>query len=103
MPARTVTVCAVPDLQPGELTAVDVEGTRVAIANVDGRLYAFDDTCTHEQCSLSEGVLEGTVVACACHGAEFDVTTGAVVAPPAIVPVKTYPVRVEGGRLVVDL
>ena len=103
MPARAVSVSQVPDLQPGELTVVDVEGTRIAIANVDGRLHAFDDTCTHEQCSLAEGVLEGNVVTCACHGAEFDVTTGAVVAPPATIPLKSYPVRVEAGQLIIEL
>lgn len=91
------------DIKPGELTAVDVEGTRIAIANVDGRFYAFDDTCTHEQCSLAEGILEGTIVTCPCHGAQFDVTNGKVMAPPAPTSVKSYPVRVHDGQLVVEL
>jgi nitrite reductase/ring-hydroxylating ferredoxin subunit len=53
-----------------------VRGTRIAVANVGGTYYAFDDTCTHEQCSLAEGDLAGTTVTCMCHGAEFDVRTG---------------------------
>ncbi len=103
MAARPVTVSRVPELKSGELAVIDVEGTPVALANVDGRLFAFGDTCTHEECSLAEGVLDGTIVTCPCHGAQFDVTSGQVVAPPAYMPVKSYPVRVEGGHLVVEV
>jgi 3-phenylpropionate/trans-cinnamate dioxygenase ferredoxin component len=92
------------DIKPGELAAFDVDGVRVAVANAAGRFYAIDDTCTHEQCSLAaEGTLEGTVVTCGCHGAQFDVTTGAVLAPPAPEPVKVYPLHVDRGNLVVEV
>src|SRR5262245_12852628 len=57
MAARSVTVARVGDIKPGELGAVEIEGTRIALANADGRFYAFGDTCTHEECSLAEGVL----------------------------------------------
>jgi nitrite reductase/ring-hydroxylating ferredoxin subunit len=104
MTTRSVTVATTADIKPGELTAFDVKGVRVAVANVDGRFFAIDDTCTHEQCSLAgEGTLEGTVVTCGCHGAQFDVTTGAVLAPPAFEPVKAYPVHVQQGDLVVEV
>ncbi len=90
---RAVTI-AKPHITPGELALVVVDGIRLAIGRADGRFYAIDDTCTHEQCSLSEeGTLEGTIVTCGCHGAQFDVTNGAVMAPPAPEPVKAYPVR----------
>jgi nitrite reductase/ring-hydroxylating ferredoxin subunit len=101
---RSVAVGRTADVKPGELAAFDVEGVRVAVANVDGRFFAIDDTCTHEQCSLAaEGTLEGTIVTCGCHGAQFDVTTGAVLAPPAPEPVKTYPLRIDQGNLVVEV
>jgi 3-phenylpropionate/trans-cinnamate dioxygenase ferredoxin component len=101
---RPVTVARITDIKPGELAAFDVEGVRVAVANAYGRFFAIDDTCTHEQCSLAaEGPLEGTVVTCGCHGAQFDVTTGAVLAPPAFEPVKTYPLHVDQGNLVVEV
>jgi 3-phenylpropionate/trans-cinnamate dioxygenase ferredoxin subunit len=96
------TATSVGDLKTGEMTVVDVKGVRIAVANVEGRLHAFDDTCTHEQCSLAEGTLDGTTVVCPCHGAEFDVRTGAVLAPPAVEPLRTYPVRLEHGQLVID-
>lgn len=101
---RSVTVGKAADIRPGELAAFDVAGVRVAVGNAGGRFFAIDDTCTHEQCSLAaEGTLEGTVVTCGCHGAQFDVTTGAVLAPPAPEPVKTYPLRIDAGNIVVEV
>ena len=91
------------DVKPGALAAFEVNGVRIAVANANGSFHAFDDTCTHEQCSLAEGILDGTTVTCACHGAEFDVRTGAVLAPPAVEPVKTYPLHIEDGRLVIEV
>ncbi len=101
---QSVTVGRTADVKPGQLAAFDVAGTRITVANADGRFFAIDDTCTHEQCSLAaEGTLEGTVVTCGCHGAQFDVTTGAVLAPPAFEPVQTYPLRVDGDTIVVEV
>ena len=104
MTTRSVTVARTTDIKPGELAAFEVEGVRIAVANVDGRFSAIDDTCTHEECSLAEeGTLEGTVVTCGCHGAQFDVTTGAVLAPPAFEPVRAYPLRIVGDDIVLEL
>ena len=101
---RSVTVGKTTDVKPGELAVFQVEGVRIAVANAGGRFFAIDDTCTHEECSLTEeGTLEGTVVTCGCHGAQFDVTTGAVLAPPAFEPVKSYPLRIEQGQIVVEV
>jgi nitrite reductase/ring-hydroxylating ferredoxin subunit len=86
-----------------ELAAFDVSGTRIAIANVAGRFYAFGNTCTHQGCSLADGDLEATIVTCPCHGSQFDVTTGEVVRGPAGEPVRSYPVRLEGDALQVEV
>ena len=90
------------DVQDGKMRVFDVSGTKVNVANADGRLYAFDDTCTHMGCSLANGELDGTTVTCACHGSQFDVTTGAVLAGPARRPVRSHLVQVEAGDLLVD-
>jgi nitrite reductase/ring-hydroxylating ferredoxin subunit len=87
------------DLKEGDIQAFKVLDTRVAVANVAGTLYAFGDTCTHLQCSLAEGDLEGTTVTCRCHGSQFDVSSGAVLKGPAQEPVETYETRVEDGNL----
>ena len=90
------------EIGEGELKAFDVKGTPIAVANVRGSFHAFDDTCTHQQCSLAQGDLEGITVTCPCHGSQFDVTTGSVLNPPAVRPVSTYGVRVEGDELQIE-
>ena len=104
MAAELVTTLKTSEISAGTIMAVDARGTRIAVASVGGNYYAFDDACTHEQCSLTEmGELTGTTVTCTCHGSEFDVRTGKVLAPPATVPVKVYPTRVEGDALRIDV
>ena len=82
---------------------VDVDGEPVAIFHVDGNFYATSDVCTHEEASLSEGELEGEVVECPLHGARFNVRTGEVKSLPAVVRLKTYPVRIVGDALEVEV
>ena len=91
------------DVADGQMRVFDVAGTRVNVANASGHMYAFDDTCTHMGCSLARGELHEIVVTCACHGSQFDVTTGAVLRGPALEPVRRYPVRLEGSTLLVDV
>ena len=87
----------------GELAAFDFGGVRIAVANVGGTFHAFGDTCTHLQCSLAEGDLEGTVVTCACHGSQFDVRNGTVLRGPAREPVRSYAARVEDDAVQVEI
>jgi 3-phenylpropionate/trans-cinnamate dioxygenase ferredoxin component len=97
------TVTALDQLGDRELAAFDVRGNRIAIATVGDAFYAFGDTCTHLGCSLAEGVLRAPIVTCPCHGSQFDVTTGDVVRGPAREPVPSYPVRLDGGALLVEV
>ena len=83
----------------GEVVAFDVDGETVAVASVDGQLYAFSDTCTHMQCSLSGGELEGRSIVCPCHLGTFDIATGEVLDGPPPAPVRTWPVRAVDGVL----
>jgi nitrite reductase/ring-hydroxylating ferredoxin subunit len=99
-----VTIIKTNEIPAGRVVAVDVRGTRIAVANVGGTYYAFDDACTHEQCSLTEeGELAGTTLTCTCHGSEFDVRTGSVLAPPATRPVKSYRTRLEGDAVQIEM
>jgi nitrite reductase/ring-hydroxylating ferredoxin subunit len=86
-----------------ELAAFEVCGTRLALADVKGKIYAISDTCTYHYCSLAKGELAGITVTCPCHGCQFDVTTGAVLIGPASVPVDSYRVRVERGTVLVEI
>jgi 3-phenylpropionate/trans-cinnamate dioxygenase ferredoxin component len=90
------------DVSTGSLRAFDVLDLRVTMANADGHLYAFEDTCTHTGCSLARGTLAGTTVTCGCHGSQFDVTSGAVVRGPASRPVRSWPVQVVGEDILID-
>ncbi|MEO6205371.1 MAG: Rieske 2Fe-2S domain-containing protein [Mycobacteriales bacterium] len=83
----------------GELTSVTVEGVAVALATVGGELFAFDDTCTHQGCSLSDGELEGSAVVCPCHFGRFDLRTGKVLEGPPELPVGVWKTRVQDGTL----
>ena len=91
------------ELAPGAMKRVDVRGRRILLANVDGRICAADDTCTHEDASLSTGVLKGELVKCPLHGSRFNVCTGQALEEPAEANLRTYPVRLEGGRILVGL
>jgi nitrite reductase/ring-hydroxylating ferredoxin subunit len=96
-------VTALDQLGSRELAAFAVSGKRIAIAHVGGSFYAFGDTCTHQGCSLADGKLEASIVTCPCHGSQFDVTTGDVVRGPAGEPVRSYPVRLDGDELQVEV
>ena len=70
----------------------------------DGAIWAIEDRCTHAGCAFStDGAIEDRVAICDCHGSEFDVFTGGVLAPPADEPVATYRARISGERAEVDL
>ena len=97
------TVAKVAETPPGTITVHEVDGVRIALCNVNGRFYAIDDVCTHDGGPLDQGVLEGNLVECPRHGAKFDVETGRAVVLPAVRPVRTYPVRVEGDDVQVSV
>jgi len=88
-------------IAPSGWEQVDLDGTLVAVFNVDGEFYAIEDICTHDGAVLSGCPLEGDEVVCPRHGARFSVKTGEVLAPPAWEPVSTFPVKVENGTVFV--
>ena len=95
-------VCSTADVAAGEARRVEVDGLVLAVFNLDGEFCVTDDACTHGPGSLSEGFVEGDCVECNFHQGVFNIRTGAVVQPPCIVPVRTYPVTVEGGAIYID-
>jgi nitrite reductase/ring-hydroxylating ferredoxin subunit len=100
---RLVKVAETRDIPPGKAIAVEVEGREVALFDIDGAFYAIDDACTHKGGPLSEGELDGTVVACPWHGACFDVTTGEALEPPAAVAVARHVVEIEDGDVKIEV
>lgn len=91
------------ELAPGRVRLVTgPDDQRLAVCNVDGAYYAIEDVCTHDGGSLDQGELEGDEIECPRHGARFDVRTGRATLMPAVMPVQTFAVRVEGDDLFVS-
>ena len=98
--AEFVTVGRADEVGEGEATAFAVGDEEVAVARVDGDLYAFSDICTHRACNLSAGgEIDGTTIECECHGSMFSIETGEVLHPPATEPIATFEVREVDGDI----
>jgi 3-phenylpropionate/trans-cinnamate dioxygenase ferredoxin subunit len=90
------------DIGPGQAKAFRLDDVDVLVCNVDGAFYAIEDICTHDGGRLDQGEVEGKIVVCPRHGATFDVTTGEALTLPAVMPVMTFAVRVEGDDVIVE-
>ena len=97
-----VRVCSVADVPEGRVRAVACGGRSIAVANVEGELYAIDNLCTHDGGPLGDGRLVGSRVICPRHGAAFDARSGRALTLPAVRGVRAYGVTVEGGDVYVD-
>jgi nitrite reductase/ring-hydroxylating ferredoxin subunit len=102
MSAPRIDLCGTADVAPGCALKVETAGLALAVFNLDGEFYVTDDACTHGPGMLSEGFIEGDVVECNFHNGQFNIKTGAVVAPPCMMPVKTYKTIVENGRVLIE-
>ena len=100
---QLVTVAQDHEIAEGSVKVVEAGGRRIALCKYNGSVYAIDDVCTHDRGPLDQGELIGEEIECPRHGARFDVTTGRATRLPAIQPVRTYPVRVENGAIVVEV
>src|SRR6266699_3970228 len=98
-----VKVAELNDLDEGELMAVEVDDEPVCLAKVDGSIYAFTDNCTHISGPLNEGELDGEVLTCPWHGAQFNICTGKVLRGPARQDIFTYSVRIDGNSILIGL
>ncbi len=90
------------DIRPGKMKRVEIDGHPLLIANVDGNYYVVDDTCTHEDASLSTGSLKGDLIKCPLHGSRFNVRTGVVLEEPAEEDLKTYTVATDGRDILIE-
>ncbi len=90
------------DLTPGKPIKIEKDGRAICVARVGDEVFAVDDTCSHSDASLSEGDVTDFKIECWLHGAEFDLRTGEALTPPAVAPLKTYSVSVDGDSVTVD-
>ncbi len=101
--SEKVELCSADDVAVGAALKVEAHGLTLAVFNVDGEYYVTDDLCTHGPGSLSEGYIEGDVVECNFHNGQFNIRTGEVVSPPCMIPVMTYPTKLENGKVVIEI
>jgi 3-phenylpropionate/trans-cinnamate dioxygenase ferredoxin component len=97
-----IAACRVDELPEDEGYRVPLEPA-IAVFKVGDELFAIDDLCTHDVSSLAEGYLDGDIVECAFHFAKFSLRTGEALSPPAPRGVRTYPTRVDGDSVLIDV
>ena len=97
------TVANLADLPESGMKSVQANGTNLVLVRQDGRVYALEDRCSHEEFPLSAGEVTGDQITCALHGARFDLASGTPKALPAVLPVRTFECRVEGDEIRVKL
>ena len=101
--ATLLEVAKLDEVPAGKIKVVEAGGRRIALCNYDGTIFAIADECTHDRGPLDQGELIGREVECPRHGARFDIETGRATRLPAVRPVKTYQVVVNGGSIAVEL
>ncbi len=96
-------VCGVDDVDEEDVIGVKVDGIRVAVYHIDGDFFATSDVCTHQKARLLKGFVIGDVIECPLHQGRFRIQTGEPLGAPVSTALKTFPVKREGGRLLVRL
>lgn len=91
------------DLGDGDLREAAAAGLQLCVARRGDEWFVFETWCTHEECPLSDGWLEGDAVRCACHGALFSLARGEPLEGPADEPIRVFPAREAGGRVEAEL
>ena len=82
---------------------IEKNGESICVTKIGNEIFAINDTCSHSEASLSEGEVSDFKIECWLHGAEFDLRTGEALTPPAVAPIKTYPVIVDGDSVTVAM
>jgi nitrite reductase (NADH) small subunit/3-phenylpropionate/trans-cinnamate dioxygenase ferredoxin subunit len=103
MASEITKVATTAELGPGKMICKIVDGLPVVLANVEGQIYAFGDSCRHEGGPLSAGVLIGHTVTCPWHGWTYDIRTGKTIVPPLPLGVSTYPVHIDGDDIAIEI
>ncbi len=87
----------------GDVVAIQVAGREIALYEVEGEVFATDNRCTHGAARMSDGFLEGREIECPLHQGRFDVCSGQALCAPLTENLRTYPVRIENGRVLLQL
>ena len=100
MTVPPLVIASVSDVPENDVIAVTVQDHMLAVYNVDGKIYASDDRCSHGNAQLSDGYVEDGLIECPLHSGTFKICDGSPCDPPAVVPMKVYQVAVQGNDIV---
>jgi naphthalene 1,2-dioxygenase system ferredoxin subunit len=95
--------CNEDDVFDDNAIGLQVAGRDIAFYKVEGRVFATDNACTHGRARLCDGFLEGYEIECPLHQGRFDIRNGRATCAPVTVDLRCYPVRIEGGRVYLQL
>jgi naphthalene 1,2-dioxygenase system ferredoxin subunit len=90
---------AVGEVPQDDVIGMIVGGRDMALYNTGGEIFATDNICTHGQARLCEGFLDGHEIECPLHQGKFDIRTGHPTRAPVTEAIRSYPVKIEGGRV----
>ncbi|WP_298610052.1 non-heme iron oxygenase ferredoxin subunit [uncultured Thiothrix sp.] len=96
---EALALTAIPE---GDVTAIKINGKEIAFYEVEGEVFATDNICTHGHARLSDGFLEGKEIECPLHQGRFDVCTGKALCAPLHEDIKTYPIKIENGKVFIE-
>ena len=99
MSENWIDAAAVDAVPEGDVVGVNVAGKDIALYEVEGEIFATDNICTHGHARMSDGFLEGREIECPLHQGKFDVRSGQPTCAPVTEPLRSYPVKIEGGRV----
>ncbi len=91
------------DVPEDDVMGIDINAKSIALYQVDGEIFATDNICTHGNARLCDGFLEGHEIECPLHQGKFDIRNGKAMCAPLTEDIRTYPVKIEGGRVFVEI
>jgi 3-phenylpropionate/trans-cinnamate dioxygenase ferredoxin subunit len=102
MSEQWIQIATIDELPLGKMKRVEIAGHRYLVANANGSYYAVDELCSHEDVSLYLGCIQGDNIKCSLHGSRFSLKTGQPLEDPATEPLSTYPVKLDGNRILIQ-
>lgn len=98
-----IDVTSADDVPEDDVIGIDIAGKSIALYQVEGTIYATDNICSHGNARLCDGFLEGHEIECPLHQGKFDIRNGKAMCAPLTDDVRSYPVKIDGSRVFVDL
>ncbi len=103
MSTAWIDIASKDDVPEDDVIGFDINAKSIALYQVDGEIFATDNICTHGNARLCDGFLEGHEIECPLHQGKFDIRNGKALCAPLTEDIQIYPVKIEGGRVFVEI